>query len=213
MPDSNTSINQLSAVVILANGSFPTHEYPSQVLTEAEFLICTDGSADKAIAHDLKPDLIIGDLDSTRLTGKESPYNIIQVADQNSTDLEKALDWSVKNRILKVSLVGISGERDDHTLTNYLVATHFSKYLEIQIITDFSTMDFCSGKCHFKSIPGQIVSLLNFEKIQSVTTWGLKFHLSNAVLEPSGRGMSNQALSDEFVVKSSSPLLVIRNHI
>ena len=51
-------------VVILTDGTFPSHPKPLTTLRNARTLICTDGSADSAIRHDLAPQFIIGDLDS-----------------------------------------------------------------------------------------------------------------------------------------------------
>ena len=52
--------------VILANGEFPTHTLPLKILNSAKNIICTDGSADKLIDINIKPNLVIGDLDSLK---------------------------------------------------------------------------------------------------------------------------------------------------
>ena len=54
-------------VVILVNGEFPSHSLSIQKLNNAGTIICTDGSADKLLAHERTPDVIIGDMDSTKL--------------------------------------------------------------------------------------------------------------------------------------------------
>ena len=54
----------MSKTVILANGEFPTHEIPLQILNEADFIICCDGASQNLLDYGLKPNLIIGDLDS-----------------------------------------------------------------------------------------------------------------------------------------------------
>jgi len=199
-------------VVVLVNGRFPVHRAPLKVLQKAGFLLCTDGSADKAIAHGFKPDLIIGDLDSTGLSLIEERYKIVKVIDQNFTDLEKAIDWLIDNQIIKVSFVGITGDRDDHALANLMILHSHSTNLEIQAVTDHTTINFISGTRHFNSTPGQTVSILTFQKIDSVTTIGLECPLTNALLLPSGRGISNTATGKEFTIETSGTLLVFRNH-
>ena len=51
-------------VVILANGEFPNHKTPLDILSSAGTVICTDGSANYLESLNLKPHIIIGDLDS-----------------------------------------------------------------------------------------------------------------------------------------------------
>ena len=57
--------------VILADGEFPVHPYPLQLLKEARILICCDGAAKKAIDNNLVPTYIIGDMDSLDEATKE----------------------------------------------------------------------------------------------------------------------------------------------
>lgn len=50
--------------VILANGDYPTHPIPLQILANAPYIICCDGGADAYIDRGNVPDVIIGDGDS-----------------------------------------------------------------------------------------------------------------------------------------------------
>ena len=49
--------------VILANGEYPSHEIPLQILHNANYVVCCDGGADAYIAQGCTPDVIIGDGD------------------------------------------------------------------------------------------------------------------------------------------------------
>ena len=50
--------------VILANGEYPSHPLPLQMLENAEFVVCCDGAANEYILRGHTPDVIIGDGDS-----------------------------------------------------------------------------------------------------------------------------------------------------
>ena len=50
--------------VILANGDYPTHPIPLQILAYAPYIICCDGGANAYIDRGNVPDVIIGDGDS-----------------------------------------------------------------------------------------------------------------------------------------------------
>ena len=47
--------------VILANGEYPSHPLPLQMLENAEFVVCCDGAANEYILRGHTPDVIIGD--------------------------------------------------------------------------------------------------------------------------------------------------------
>ena len=61
------NISFSNPVVILVNGEFPSHSLSIHKLNNAGTIICTDGSADKLLADGRTPDVIIGDMDSTKL--------------------------------------------------------------------------------------------------------------------------------------------------
>ena len=69
-------------IVILANGLFPSHTYPLQILDEAGTVICTDGSADSLLNLGHTPHIIIGDQDSTSLNKNE--FRGLWIADRKS---------------------------------------------------------------------------------------------------------------------------------
>lgn len=50
--------------VILANGEYPTHPQPLNILKKAPYVVCCDGGADEYIRQGHVPDMIIGDGDS-----------------------------------------------------------------------------------------------------------------------------------------------------
>ena len=80
--------------ILLANGMYPNHSIPLNIINEAKEIICLDGAADKAFHNNLNPSLIIGDLDSiSESVKKKHSKIIIETPDQNKNDLEKGLDW------------------------------------------------------------------------------------------------------------------------
>ena len=48
--------------VILANGDYPTHPIPLQILAYAPYIICCDGGANAYIDRGNVPDVIIGNI-------------------------------------------------------------------------------------------------------------------------------------------------------
>ena len=200
-----------SPVVILANGSFPTHPIPLEILADAGTLICTDGSANTLDKLNLIPHVIIGDLDSI---DPNNEFHGLEIHDQNqeNTDLEKAMDWVAMNGIENVTLLGATELREDMTVANHYILFDFFEKLNIEMVTDYFTVTSHRGQRSFDSFPGELVSLFPQRFGTVVSTTALKYPLNETVLNPSARGISNQSIGATFSVVASDPILVFRGH-
>ena len=200
-----------SPVVILANGVFPTHLIPLEILKNAGTVICTDGSANALAKLDLSPHVIIGDLDSI---DPDYEFHGLEIHDpkQENTDLEKALDWAVMNGIESVILLGATGLREDMTVANHYILFDYIEKLNIKMITDHATITCHSGQRSFDSFPAEVVSLFPQRFGTVVSTTALKYPLNEMVLDPSARAISNQSIGATFSVDASEPILVFRSH-
>ena len=83
--------------VIIANGEFPIHSYPLELIKKAKNIICTDGSAEKLLNINIQPDILIGDMDSTKINSADIKIKILEDKNENNTDLEKALIYYSEN--------------------------------------------------------------------------------------------------------------------
>ena len=198
-------------VVILANGSFPTHHIPIEQLKMAGTVICTDGAANYLSKLNLTPHIIIGDMDSIE---PKYQFKGIKIHDNNTenSDLEKALDWVEINNIKDVIIVGATGLREDMTLANLYILFYYFEKVKIKLITDHYTITCHKGKKSFKSFPGENVSLFTIDVNTIVSTTALKYQLKKSPINPPQKGISNQSLGSAFSVESSGPILVFRGH-
>lgn len=199
-------------VVILANGSFPSHKVPLQILDDAGTVICTDGSADKLIACGRIPHIIIGDGDSTSMDKESFKGLWIEALDQNKTDLHKTLEWCMLNEINEVVILGATGSREDHTLGNLHLLADFSQKMSIYFVSDYAKIFSINGERKFQCEKGQQVSIVSIEHVESLTTNGLKFPLKNESLPPACNAISNETLGNEFSIMTSHPLWLFINH-
>jgi len=207
--DRQVSIPELTPpIVVVAKGLPPNHPVPLSIIHEASTRIAVDGGAQ--ILHDLgyQPDLILGDMDSAE-SDLSSP--IITLSDQSHTDLDKALTWCVDQGLDTLHLIAAFGERDDHSLTNYLLLLEFMDRLAITAYSDHFQIQALKGRQQFKSQPGQQVSLIALGKTTKLTTTGLKYPLENEPLSGISRGVSNEATGLSFEVEAHPhPILVFR---
>jgi|TARA_B100001750_G_scaffold247903_1_gene275526 thiamine pyrophosphokinase len=196
-------------VVILADGNPPTHPAPLSTLQTANTLICTDGAGEKAKMLDRHPDFIIGDMDSHNKASLSHGTDIIELTDQNSTDLEKALDFCIQEGVVSATLLGLSGGREDHMLANFAILSGVSEKMKLSAVTDYHTVHPVSDKEDFSCISNSTVSLLTAHGQPTVTTTGLRFPLQDQCLLSSGHGVSNFAETDKFSVKVAGGIVLV----
>jgi len=199
--------------VLLINGGFPTHPVPLRFLNSAETIICTDGSADKLLAHGRTPDVIIGDMDSTKLRKDNFKGVWISSPNQNKTDLQKTLDWCIENNLNDVIVLGAMGKREDHSLGNLHVLAEFSQKLKIKFVTNHAVIYSFKGRRTFPSLKVQQISIVAIENVKSISTVGLKYELNNEPFPPSCNGISNKAISNEFTIETTEPIWLFINHL
>ena len=197
-------------VVILANGEFPSHKTPLGFLSLAGTVICADGSANLLRSLNLKPHIIIGDLDS--ISEKHSYEGlIVDDSSQSNTDLEKAIEFTMLNSVKEITVLGAVGNRDDMSFANIQLLFNYFKKIDIKIITDYFSIECIIGKKIFKSFSGQRVSLATSNQNCTITTSNLKYSISGKI-DPSLSLISNESLGDRFTISSSDPLIVFRGH-
>ena len=202
-----------SPVVIVGNGEFPAHPIPLNHLKNAGTIICTDGGADQLSPHNFTPDIIVGDMDSTKLKIENFKGLWISSPDQNRTDLQKTLDWCIANDLTEVTVLGIMGKREDHSLGNLHALAEFSQKMNIQFITNYAVIYCIQGKKTISSVAGQQISIVAIENIQSISTVGLKYELKNENFLPTCNGISNEAIGEIFIIETTEPIWLFINHL
>ena len=200
-------------VIVIANGSFPSHPIAKKYLNKSGTIICTDGAADKLIDFGKNPDIIIGDFDSTSIKDKNRTGKWIETPDQNKTDLEKTFEWCIMNNIKKIVLLGSSGKREDHTIGNLFTLAKYHDEIQCEIITNHAKIICVSGENYIFADNNQNISIIATEPIERITLDGLQYNIKNESLLPSTRAISNKAISDKFYLESTGKVLVFLNHV
>jgi thiamine pyrophosphokinase len=202
----------IKPIVIIANGKYPSHPYPLDIINNAKTIICTDGSANKLKNHGHNPTFVIGDMDSIVNIKDFTATEFLHFPRQDNTDLEKVFEYCIDSSIKEVAVLGATGIRDDLALANMIMLMKYYNKLKIKMVTDIYSIECIKGKQSFSSIPNQIVSLIAIHRVKSVTTKGLKFSLKRQSIIPSGMGVSNSASGNRFTIKTSGELLLFRGH-
>jgi len=204
----------LKKCIILANGKPPRKsEITFFQKNGFDTLFCADGGADSALRLDLIPDYVIGDLDSTskeaiKKFGKTS--KIVHYKRQNDTDVEKCLKFAIKNKFDEALLIGVTGNRLDHTICNLGIVLKFYSKIKLSLLAENSYLKPYTGSVKLKTNKGEIISLYGFDKKTKLTSSGLKYPLKNISL-PFGakESTSNVATSNSIQLKITNGIVFV----
>lgn len=172
--------------IILANGK-PPQKSVVDYLKKKDYstLICADGGANTADKLKIIPDFIIGDFDSVdkeTLDKFKSDSEIIRIKRQNDTDVEKCLKYAIRKRFNESVLLGVTGNRLDHTFCNLGIVIKFFNKIKLRIIAENSILTPYTGKVKLKTHPGETISLYGFDKKTKIYSKDLKYPLKNVSL-------------------------------
>ncbi|HEX9614095.1 MAG TPA: thiamine diphosphokinase [Bacteroidota bacterium] len=188
----------MKRAIILANGNPPQKALFRKARQQAGLFVCADGGANHAATLGERPDLIIGDLDSikSQTVRKFKSVKTRRIADQNSTDLEKALAWIVRNGYTDIDVFGALGGRVDHLAGNLSALGKFSRSARIRFIDNEGVVIPVRSEFIIDVEPGTTASLIPLSRCEGIVTEGLKWELKNGTLELGLReGTSNEVRS------------------
>ncbi len=197
-------------VVLLANGQEPTDSKIIDFLKSAGTIICVDGGYEFAKKFNIKPNIVIGDFDSTDLNKIDDEIRVIRAEDQNKTDLEKAIEFCISENLDKIILIAANGAKDDHNLANILLMDHFFPKICIEIMTNHFLIEIFKGKKTFDLPIGSQISLISLESNNFVTSKGLRFELNNEKLRSPSNGISNVVVQELIEITSEKPLIIFK---
>jgi len=205
-------MNVKKNISVILNGQMPTDDTIINQITNSDFIIAVDGSANKLFDLKIIPDVIIGDLDSLQNI-ENKDIELIEAPDQNKTDFRKTLEWCIEKNILNISIFGISGESEDHFLGNYYTLSDFGEKISWKAFTDFSMISPCVGNKKFESFKGQKVSLFCMRGSSTVNSENLEYPLQSYNLKPSDDAIRNLSLEDHFTIESTTTILVFQSRV
>lgn len=196
--------------VVLANGEYPSAPLPLKVLEEASFVICCDGGADEYIRRGHVPDVIIGDGDSLSEENRRRYSDILhRISDQETNDQTKAVDYLLAQGKSRITIVGATGKREDHTLGNIsLLIDYMRAGADVHMITDYGIFIPCRDTCTFPCHPGQQVSIINFTAC-GLHGKGLVYPLSD--FTNWWQGTLNECTDREFTIEAQGEYLLFIN--
>lgn len=209
-------------VVILGSAEIKNYEKISRFINPEDFIIACDGGLNHVEKLGLSPsavDLIVGDFDShSRPNEQDFPSaQIVQLpCEKDDTDVFFAVKEALHRGFTDFILLGVIGQRFDHSLVNISILLYLQKKSAAGVIyDDYSKMQLVVAGAEPTLIPDNYsyFSLMTLEKeAVGVTIKNAKYPLENAIIENSYQlGVSNEVIPGqqaEVSLKTGSLLLI-----
>ena len=205
-------MRKTDSIVILAAGDYPVAEAPLRALREADVRICCDSATETLVAHGLVPDHIVGDLDSlSQAFRTRYADRITHIAEQDDNDLTKAFRLACSLNPGRITIVGATGRREDHTLGNVSLLLDYVRAAScpVVILTDYGRFEAITDTATLSAFPGQQISIFAFDNTLRIQSAGLKYPTGQVRFDTLWKATLNEALSDTFTLTLSHPCGVL----
>lgn len=189
--------------LVICNGEPPSRALARRFAATSDFIVAADGGANIGRRYGIRPDVIIGDLDSISGATKRrfSSSTLLHVARQDNTDLEKALDYLSALEFRNVTILAATGHRIDFTLGNLSSLWSYTSFLDLTVAGDGWWAVPVGRRKHVEARVGTTASLIPFGDCDGITLRGLRYPLADASMKVGEIGVSNVVRKSPFAVQ------------
>ena len=186
--------------IVVCGGDIKDYGYFSGYFEKSDHVICVDSGARHLIKMNVRPDCIIGDLDSIFEDDfkkfADDGIPVIKYPQQkDETDSELAVKLAIDEGFDEIILIGALGLRFDHSFANvFLLKSILESGIKGWIVDEKNRVTVIDRQIDIKKEQDIKVSLLPLsDKVTGITTEGLFYPLQDAemVMGPT-RGISNE---------------------
>jgi len=208
-------------VNIVSGGRLGDQSFFREKISRMEncMIICCDGGARHVQYSGIKPDVIIGDMDSIDpamlASYSTSGIKIIKhPANKDFTDTELALDYALGLKPEAIFIWGALGGRIDHALANvFLLCRGQEKGIRTCLIDEYGEAFVLEIETSFINETGKTVSLIALSpEVTGINLTGFLYPLNDGTLTMgTSRGISNMINEDRASISvKKGTLLVIK---
>lgn len=188
--------------ILCLNGNLPNKDF---FIKEVP-IIAADGAADKLLDIGVKPDIVIGDLDSIKNIDK---FKVVHTPNQDESDFQKALKYLEQNQLLPTLILGTDGGFIDHILFNIDIIMRNKCIFYSPPIIGYPLE--ASTKFSFKL--GSKISIFAMPEAK-ISTSGLKWELNNSILKfPGFNSLSNEVVKENIKIEIQEGAILLLVHV
>lgn len=206
-------------VTVVSNGCIENLDFLQSIIENSDYVICADGAAQYLMELNMYPNLLVGDLDSISNDSLEwiekGNVKLEQFpVKKDMTDTELAIEFALKKSPHRITVVGATGSRMDHSLGNIMLLYKIHKMgIKARIIDELNDITITDSKIKIEGSIGQTISIIPIGgDAKGVTLNGLEYPLDNYNIHMgSSIGISNRFIQEEAIITvEEGTILVIK---
>ena len=198
-------------IVIFANGQYFSNAVMKEKTAKADCIIAADGGLHNCLKNNITPHYVVGDMDSVnniddKLLGKTE---ILHIAEQDTTDIEKALNFAETLKPLRIDIFYSFGRRTDHSLANILILNQ-NNNIAVNMHDEYGFFKvFEPGNHYYKGKRGVTISLFTISQLSNIELSGFEFALTKNSIGPGFIGVSNKISENIASIRFAKGKLLI----
>lgn len=203
--------------VIISGGKEPSRDLLFREIKCADIIIGADKGCEVLYKYQVTPDYILGDFDSAN----EDIINSIEAKalgkikfkrEKDYTDTELAYNLAVEKGADEIIILGATGTRYDHTLSNFgLMLRGLKKSIEVKIIDDNNYIFLTDKSTILKGNKGDTISFQAYcDEVKNFNIRGSKYNLTNFNLKLGDSiTTSNEFLEENIEITFDSGVVMV----
>ena len=203
--------------VIISGGKEPSKDILFREIQDADIIIGADKGCEVLYKYDITPDYILGDFDSANdeiinSIEERAKKKITYKREKDYTDTEIAYNLAVEKGANEIILLGATGTRYDHSLSNLgLMLRGVKSSIKVKVIDDNNFIFLTDKSITLQGNKGDIISFQAYcDEIKNFNISGAKYNLSNYTLKlGDGITTSNEFLDEDIRVNFDNGILMI----
>lgn len=207
--------------LIISSGIINDNTRLKKEIDTSDFILCADAGVEHLIELDIKPDLVIGDLDSISQLGLDYiKHNNVPIykfpSIKDDTDTALALEYLIEKGFDEITLMGVTGTRIDHTMANILLLnTLLEKGIKGKIVDGHNIIQLIDDYLEIEYIENSFVSIIPInEEGLEVSLEGFFYNLKREIIKfGSTYGISNKIIENcgKIKIHKGKALIFISN--
>ena len=214
------STREISRHAIIIIGGFAPDKRALPLTEPHHSVVCADSGLDHAHSIGLRPDTVVGDMDSVdpmilaRAT-REGITCVLSSTDKDLTDTELAIEHALADGADAITVLWGGGDRIDHGMGVLAAccdpALDRLEFVRIWVGGDLMHIARPHRPIHLAHEPGTTISLMPLAgSVTGVSTVGLRWPLCNETLRiDSARGVSNVSTSRDVRISIEDGTLAV----
>lgn len=185
-----------------------------------EFMLAIDGALDSLRALDIMPDAVTGDFDSVSEEAlswaRQRDVHVDHRPEQDTTDVEKGLNYLREREYGRVDVAGAGGTRLDHRLAGLETLARHADRMRLRLLDRVAVGHFLAGPDELR-LPGMVdhtCSVLPLFPAEGVTMEGFRWPLRD---QDMGAGLvgsySNEITGDPAKVSLEQGCVLVYVHL